>query len=75
MLVSCRWKQQKSIQSAAGKAARVSLLQAEQRRSNRGQLQAKQPKVNIVLQAGAAVVNYITADRAVEVNYNAAGRQ
>ena len=42
---------------------------------NGGQLQAEQLKVNIVLQAGAAVVNYITAGRAVEVNYSAAGRQ
>ena len=64
-----------SCQSAAGKAARVSLLQAEQQRSNGGQLQAEQPKVNMVLQAGAAVVDYITAGRAVEVNYGAAGRQ
>jgi hypothetical protein len=45
---------------------RVGLLQAEQRRSNGGQLQAEQPKVNMVLQAGAAVVNYITAGGAVE---------
>ena len=36
---SCRWKQQKSVRSTAGKAARVGLLQAEQ------------PKVNVVLQA------------------------
>ena len=57
-----------SCQSAAGKVARVNLLQAEQRRSNRGQLQAEQPKVNIVLQAGAAVVNYITAGGVVEIN-------
>ena len=64
-----------SCRSAAGKAARVGLLQTEQRRSNRGQLQAEQPKVNIVLQAGAAVVDYITAGRAVEVKYGAAGRQ
>jgi hypothetical protein len=28
------------------------VLQAEQRRSNGGQLQAEQPKVNVVLQAG-----------------------
>ena len=35
-----------------GKVARAGLLQAEQRRLNRGQLQAEQPKVNIVLQAG-----------------------
>ena len=41
-----------SCRSAAGKAARVGLLQAEQRRSNGGQLQAEQPKVNMVLQAG-----------------------
>ena len=60
---------------AAGKAARVGLLQAEQRRLNRGQLQAKQLKVNIVLQTGAAVVDYITAGRAVKVNYSAAERQ
>ena len=60
---------------AAGKAARVGLLQAKQRRSNRGQQQAEQPKVNMVLQAGAAVVDYITVGGAVEVNYGAAGRQ
>ena len=60
---------------AAGKAARVNLLQAEQRQLNRGQLQAKQPKVNIVLQAGAAVVNYITVGGAVEVNYSTIERQ
>ena len=59
---------------AAGKAARVGLLQAEQQRLNRGQLQAEQPKVNIVLQAGAVVINYITIDKAVEVNYSTAGR-
>ena len=29
----------------------------------------------MVLQAGAAVVDYITVDRAVEVNYSAAERQ
>ena len=29
----------------------------------------------MVLQAGAAVVDYITAGGAVEVNYGAAGRQ
>ena len=52
-----------SCRSAAGKAARVGLLQAEQ------------PKVNMVLQAGAAVVDCITAGGAVEVNYGAAGRQ
>ena len=40
-----------------------------------GLLQAEQPKVNIVLQAGAAVVDYITVNRAVEVNYSTAGRQ
>ena len=55
-----------SYQSAAGKAVRVGLLQAEQRRSNGVQLQAEQPKVNMVLQAGAAVVDYITAGGAVE---------
>ena len=58
----------------AGKAARVGLLQAKQRQLNGGQLQAKKPKVNVVLQAGAAVVDYITADRAVKVNYSAAER-
>ena len=57
-----------------GKAARVNLLQAKQQRLNRGQLQAKQPKVNIVLQVGAAVVDYITIDRAVKVNYSTTGR-
>jgi hypothetical protein len=45
-----------SCRSAAGKAARVGLLQAEQRRSNGGQLQAEQPKVNVVLQVEAAKV-------------------
>ena len=64
-----------SCRSAAGKAVRVGLLQAEQRRSNGGQLQAEQPKVNMVLQAGAAVVDCITAGGAVEVNYSTAGRQ
>ena len=71
---SCRWKQQKSIQSAAGKTARVGLLQTEQRRLNGGQLQTEQPKVNMVLQAGAAVVDCITAGGAVEVNYGTAGK-
>jgi hypothetical protein len=37
-----------SYQSAAGKAVRVGLLQAEQQRSNGGQLQAKQLEVNWV---------------------------
>jgi hypothetical protein len=55
-----------NCQSAAGKATRVGLLQAEQQQSNGVQLQAKQPKVNVVLQAGAAVINYITAGGAVE---------
>ena len=42
---------------------------------NGGQLQAEKPKVNVVLQAGAAVVDCVTAGGAVEVNYGAAGRQ
>ena len=32
-------------------------------------------KVNSGTISGAAVVNYITADKAVEVNYSAVGRQ
>ena len=39
-----------SYQSAAGKAARVGLLQAKQRRSNGGQLQAEQQFSIILLQ-------------------------
>jgi hypothetical protein len=39
-----------SYQSAAGKAARVGLLQAGQRRSNGGQLQAKQQFSIVLLQ-------------------------
>ena len=41
---------------ALGKAVRVGLLQVEQQRLNRGQLQAEQLKVNIVLQVEAAKV-------------------
>ena len=41
---------------------------------NGGQLQAEQPKVNMVLQAGAAVVDCITAGGAVGVNCGTAGR-
>jgi hypothetical protein len=41
---------------ATGKAVRVSLLQAEQQQLNGGQLQAKQLKVNVVLQVEAAKV-------------------
>jgi hypothetical protein len=52
-----------SYQSAAGKAVRVGLLQAEQQRSNGGQLQAEQPKVNMVLQAKQLEVNWVTAGR------------
>ena len=63
-----------SCQSAAGKAARVGLLQAEQQRLNGVQLQAEQPKVNVVLQAGAAVVDCITAGGAVGVNCVTTGR-
>ena len=46
----------------------------EQQRLNRGQLQAEQLKVNIVLQVEAAVINCITINRAVEVNYSAVER-
>ena len=52
-----------SCRSAAGKAARVGLLQAEQRRSNGGQLQAEQPKVNMVLQAGQQGIGKLRAEQ------------
>jgi hypothetical protein len=54
---------------AAGKAARVGLLQAEQQRLNGGQLQVEQPKVNVVLQAGQQGVDLATSKAAKVKNY------